>query len=98
MAATMIFVCSRNEQVVLVHVNDALAGVPVDKQLDGVRGLPGATGVIDLVGFLHALQDIGYDGPVMAEPFSRQVREMTPEDAMVVTSQAMHAMMQRAGL
>jgi sugar phosphate isomerase/epimerase len=57
------------EQVVYVHINDALAGVDVDEQLDDVRRLPGATGVIDLVGFLQALDRIGYDGPVAVEPF-----------------------------
>jgi sugar phosphate isomerase/epimerase len=57
------------QQVVYVHINDAVAGVDVDEQLDDVRRLPGATGVIDLVGFLRALDRIGYDGPVAVEPF-----------------------------
>jgi len=57
------------EQVVVVHVNDAPEGVPVDEQLDGVRDLPGATGVIDIAGFLQSLQAIRYDGPVTPEPF-----------------------------
>jgi sugar phosphate isomerase/epimerase len=60
----------KNEQVVYVHVNDAPRGVPADKQLDGRRALPGATGVIDLVGFLQVLNAIGYDGPIVPEPFS----------------------------
>ena len=57
------------EQVVVVHVNDAPAGVPVDAQQDGVRDLPGATGVIDIAGFLQSLQAVGYVGPVTPEPF-----------------------------
>jgi len=56
-------------QVVMVHVNDAPVGVPVDAQMDGVRDLPGATSVIDIAGFLQSLQSIGYDGPVTPEPF-----------------------------
>jgi len=56
-------------QVVYVHVNDAPAGVPVDEQKDNTRALPGATGVIDIAGFLKSLQGIGYDGPVVPEPF-----------------------------
>ena len=59
----------RAEQVVYVHVNDAPAGIDVDQQMDLVRDLPGATGVLDIVGFLHALRDIGYDGPVTPAPF-----------------------------
>jgi sugar phosphate isomerase/epimerase len=57
------------EKVVYVHVNDAKFGVPVDEQIDNRRALPGATGVIDLRGFLMTLHQIGYDGPVTPEPF-----------------------------
>jgi len=56
------------EQVVYVHVNDA-PPVPIDEQIDGNRALPGATGVIDIKGFLMTLEQIGYDGPVTPEPF-----------------------------
>lgn len=59
----------RPEQIVYVHVNDAPEGVPVDEQLDNVRRLPAATGVIDLAGYFGALREIGYEGPVAAEPF-----------------------------
>jgi sugar phosphate isomerase/epimerase len=59
----------RPEQVVYVHVNDAPPGVGMDEYLDNQRALPGATGVIDIKGFLTALQKIGYDGPVVPEPF-----------------------------
>jgi sugar phosphate isomerase/epimerase len=69
-----------NDNVVYVHINDAPAGVPVDEQLDNVRDVSGATGVIDLAGFLQCLRDIGYDGPVTPEPFCARLSQMTPED------------------
>ena len=56
-------------EIVVVHVNDAPQGVAIDEQLDGVRDLPGATGVIDIASFLQSLQSIGYKGPVIPEPF-----------------------------
>ena len=56
------------EEVVYVHVNDAPTGIDVLEQIDSTRCLPGETGVIDLVGFLQALKEIGYDGPVTPEP------------------------------
>ncbi len=56
------------DQAVVVHVNDAPKGVGVDRLDVRDRALPGATGVIDLQGFMLALRDIGYDGPVTAEP------------------------------
>lgn len=87
----------RNEDVVVVHINDAPAGVPVDEQLDQVRALPGETGVLDLAGFLQALKAIGYDGPVTAEPFSRRVREMAPDAAVKATAAAVDQVWQEAG-
>ena len=54
----------RPEQIVYVHVNDAPPYIPVDEQIDSVRRVPGATGIIDIAGFLRALRTIGYDGPL----------------------------------
>lgn len=68
-------------QVVYVHVNDAPAGVAVEQQLDGVRCLPGETGVIDIAGFLQSLKEIGYNGPVTPEPFKKELKEL-PNDAV----------------
>lgn len=71
------------EQVVYVHVNDAPRGVEVDQQLDGVRDLPGATGVIDMTGFLRALKQIGYDGPVTPEPFKKELKDLPDDESRV---------------
>lgn len=84
--------------IVDVHVNDAPAGVPLDKQLDSVRGLPGETGVIGVPAFLRAVAAIGYTGPVMVEPFSQRVRELPPEDAVRVTGEALNKVWREAGL
>ena len=70
----------RPEQVVYVHVNDAPRGLDVDQQEDHTRDLPGETGVIDLRGFLGALRAIGYDGPVVCEPFKKELADL-PDDA-----------------
>ena len=86
------------EQVVDVHINDAPVGVDVDEQLDNVRDLPGATGVIDIATFLRALQGMGYDGPVMVEPFSQRIRDMESEDAVAATAKAMDEVWEQAGL
>ncbi len=64
------------EQIVAVHVNDAPADIPNDEQVDNVRRLPGTTGVIDIETFMQTLSDIGYDGPVTAEPFPPGVRTL----------------------
>lgn len=86
------------EDVVHVHVNDAPAGVDVADQIDNRRALPGETGIIDLVGFLKALQKIGYDGPVSPEPFSQSVREMAAQDAVQTTHDALDTAWKAAGL
>lgn len=55
----------RVDQIVHVHINDA-KDVPLDQVLDNDRVYP-AEGVIDLKGFLQALQDVGYTGVVTQE-------------------------------
>lgn len=68
------------KDVIAVHVNDAPAGIPRDEQQDLVRALPMETGVIDIVPFMRKLQELGYDGPVMAEPFSKRLEEIAAHD------------------
>jgi sugar phosphate isomerase/epimerase len=88
----------RAEDIVYVHVNDAPAGVAVEDQLDQVRRLPGATGVIDIAGFLAALGAIGYDGPVTPEPFDTSLAALPPDQACSRARDAMRAIWQAAGL
>lgn len=88
----------RNEDIVNVHVNDAPDGIPVDEQIDNDRRLPGETGVLDIAAFLKILHTVGYDGPITAEPFSRRVNAMPPDEALTATAAAMHASWNAAGL
>jgi len=88
----------RGEQVVYVHVNDAPAGIERDKQVDNVRAMPMETGVIDLPGFLKALRQIGYDGPITPEPFDQRLAAMKPLDAAKMTADAMQKAWSAAGL
>ena len=78
-----------DQLVIVVHVNDAPAGIPLEEQIDQVRALPGETGVIPLDTFMGALVHIGYTGPVMVEPFSERVRQLSPEDAVAETARAL---------
>lgn len=77
------------EQIVAVDVNDAPAGIPVEQQLDHRRELPCATGVIDLAAFLNTLHQLGYDGPVRAEPFNPALNELDNDAACAATIRAM---------
>ncbi len=79
----------KNSDVVSCDLNDAPAGLSVDKQVDSQRELPCATGVIDLKAFLSALVEIGYDGPVRPEPFNAALRAMPKEQILTVTVEAM---------
>jgi sugar phosphate isomerase/epimerase len=77
------------EQIVACDLNDAPAGVPKEKQIDGQRELPLATGVIPAASFLNALQKLGYDGPVRAEPFNKALNDLENEEACARTFDAM---------
>ena len=89
------------EEIVVVHVNDAIAGVPRDEQLDRVRLLPLASGVLEIVPFMQKLHAIGYDGPVMPEPFSQELEDLAATDpaaAAATTARSMTALWQASGL
>ena len=79
----------RNEDIVTVDLNDAPAGIPLDKQVDSSRELPAATGVIPVKVFLDSLRKIGYDGPLHAEPFNAALRAMPKDEACAATAAAM---------
>lgn len=78
-----------NADIVAVDLNDAPAGLAIDEQIDQKRELPMATGVIDLATFLNTLNDLGYDGPVRAEPFNAALRKLPAEQAVAATATAM---------
>ena len=67
----------RNEKdIVIVHINDVAPGVPMDEVTDFPRFYPGepGSGGNDLHGFMRALKDLGYTGPVVVEPFSQGLK------------------------
>ena len=78
-----------DKDIVTCDLNDARSDLSRDEQIDGTRELPGATGVIDLETFLSALVEVGYTGPVRAEPFNQPLRDMEDEKALAVTYEAM---------
>jgi sugar phosphate isomerase/epimerase len=79
----------RAADVVTIDLNDAPAGIAVDEQKDSARELPCATGVIDMAGFLNALNELGCDAPARCEPFNAALRAMPPEGALKATIDAM---------
>ncbi len=86
------------EQVTHVHINDAPLGVALADLVDNERELPGATGVIDLTGFLETLQRIGYEGPVAVETFWKRPQEAGHEVAAQEAGLAVKAAFEAAGL
>ncbi|MEX2511317.1 MAG: sugar phosphate isomerase/epimerase family protein [Cyclobacteriaceae bacterium] len=78
-----------NEQIITCDLNDATEGRNRADQIDGERQLPGDSGLIDLKGFMQALVNIGYDGPVRAEPFNARLNAMENDEALAATSKAM---------
>lgn len=79
----------RNSDVITVDLNDAPTGLTLDQYNDGQRELPAATGVIPIKSFLDALVEIGYDGPIQAEPNNSNLRATPMDQALTETSAAM---------
>ncbi len=78
-----------NGDIVSADLNDAPNGIERDRQRDNQRELPLSTGMIDAKAFLGALAEIGYDGPVRAEPFNKLLNAMGDEQAGATTARAM---------
>jgi sugar phosphate isomerase/epimerase len=78
-ATTQDIISAGRERIVHVHFNDA-PNLPPEDIRDDQRLMPGE-GVINLTGFLRALQTIGYKNALSVEVFGRGLANMTPEAA-----------------
>jgi sugar phosphate isomerase/epimerase len=54
--------------------------------------------VIPIAPFLRVLHEIGYDGPVTPEPFSKRINAMPPQEAAAATGEALLTVWRAAGL
>lgn len=86
------------EQIVYVHVNDAPAQRSADEQIDNQRLLAGASGVIDIAGFLQALQGMQYSGPVVVEPFNAELKALPAGERVAAVKQSLDTIWKQAGL
>lgn len=83
-------------RIVVVHFDDS-PKLPPEEIRDNQRLLPGE-GVIDLTGFLRALQKIGYEDSLSVEVFGRGLKEMVPGDAARLCLEAGRATLNKAGI
>ena len=87
------------EEIVYVEINDGLKG-DYDRftlpEFD--RELPGATGTIDVAGMLRTIDALGFDGPVVVEPWNAQLRSMDPADAIGKVKKALDRCLKAAGI
>ena len=68
-----------NQKIVVVHINDAVAGRGRDEQMDLERQLPCTSGIIDSKTFVDCIISIGYSGPVTVEPFDAELEKQEPD-------------------
>lgn len=94
-ATTGDIIAAGRERIVHVHFNDA-PNLPSEQIHDNQRLLPGE-GVINLVGFLRALQTIGYTDALSVEVFGR-LKDKTPEEAARLGLSSSLAVFQKAGV
>jgi sugar phosphate isomerase/epimerase len=83
--------------IVDAHINNA-PKLPADEQQDLERTLPDETKTINLTAYLQTLQAIGYDGPMMVEPFSKKLSQMSASDACATTAKSLKKVWRQAGL
>ena len=87
------------DDIVTVHVNDAPIGLSMAEYIDQDRRLPMETEVMPLPGFMQKLAQIGYEGPVTPEPFSKRVNAIEdPLEAAQLTASYMDKLWKAGGL
>lgn len=79
-----------------VHLSDCVKQPP-EQVRDNQRVLPGE-GVINLTGFLQALQKIGYQDGISPEPIGRMPKDMAPEEGARLGLETALAVMHKAGV
>ncbi len=84
------------DRIVVVHFDDA-PDLPPEKIRDNQRLLPGE-GVIDLTGFLRALDKIGYQDSLSVEVFGRGLKEMPPAESAKLCLESSLAVFKKAGV
>jgi sugar phosphate isomerase/epimerase len=84
-----------HHEVVSVQLNDAVLGLSVDEQRTDEVELVGATGVINVEGFLGALRTIGYTGPLTVATSSATMRAISPSEAAAAASKALDQVLQQ---
>lgn len=89
-------VAAGKDRIVHVHLSDC-ARMPPEEVRDDHRLLPGE-GVIDLVGFLRTLKQIGYQGGISPEPIGRIPKDTPPEEGAKMGLDATLAVMRKAGV
>lgn len=89
-------VAAGRERIVVVHFDDAARSEP-DQVRDNQRLLPGE-GVVDLTGFLHALDKIGYQDSLSVEVFGRGLKELPPERSAQLCREYGLAALTKAGM
>jgi len=94
-ATTEDIIKAGKDGIVHVHFSDA-PNLPPEQIRDNQRLMPGE-GVINLVGFLRALKEIGYQDALSVEVFGRG-KDMTAEEAARMGLETSRAVMRKAGV
>jgi sugar phosphate isomerase/epimerase len=79
------------DDVQVVHVNDAPAGIPIDEQIDNQRLLPMESGVIPAPAMIAKLAELGFDGPVIAEPFNDRLNAIAATDPAAAATETIQS-------
>ncbi len=94
-ATTADIVAAGRERIVHVHFNDS-PNLPPEQIRDNQRLLPGE-GVINLIGFLRALHQIGYTDALSVEVFGR-LKDVPPDEAARLGLSSSLAVFRKAGV
>jgi sugar phosphate isomerase/epimerase len=84
------------EQVVMVRLSDIPDDVSFESATEQNRLIPGKTGIVDSVGALKVLEEIGYDGPVTPYPDPTHLKGQTRDRIVQQAADSLEALWKAA--
>lgn len=83
------------EQIIAVHINDAPKGLQEEDYQDLSRELPCTTGILKIRDFLAGIDEIGFNGPLIVEPFYDRLNMMSLDEVLKLVSASMDKALKR---
>lgn len=85
-------------EIIYIEIMDAMDGFDRLSVPEFSRKLPSPDGIIDVVGFLREINQLGYKGPIVVEPWNEEIKRLSCEEAAKRIKKSLDECMIAAGI